>query len=67
MRARRVAGRIDDTVEGWRSWEAEHSVYEGARSELVSLSTRVLKGLTFRPTGAIVAAPTCSLPERRWR
>ena len=58
-----VAGRIDDTVEGWRSWEAEHSVYEGARSELVSLSTRVLKGLTFRPTGAIVAAPTCSLPE----
>jgi GH15 family glucan-1,4-alpha-glucosidase len=58
-----VAERIDDTVEGWRSWEAEHSVYEGARKELVSLSTRVLKGLTFRPTGAIVAAPTCSLPE----
>ncbi|HET7048911.1 MAG TPA: glycoside hydrolase family 15 protein, partial [Solirubrobacteraceae bacterium] len=58
-----VAARIDDTVEGWRSWEAEHDVYEGSRKELVQLSTRVLKGLTFRPTGAIVAAPTCSLPE----
>ena len=58
-----VAARIDDIVEGWRSWEAEHDVYEGARKELVQLSTRVLKGLTFRPTGAIVAAPTCSLPE----
>ena len=58
-----VADRIDDTVAGWRSWEAEHDVYDGSRKELVSLSTRVLKGLTFRPTGAIVAAPTCSLPE----
>src|SRR3954451_20080756 len=58
-----VAARIDDIVEGWRSWEAEHDVYEGSRKELVQLSTRVLKGLTFRPTGAIVAAPTTSLPE----
>ncbi|MGZ4279595.1 MAG: glycoside hydrolase family 15 protein, partial [Solirubrobacteraceae bacterium] len=59
----RVAGRIADTVEGWRSWEAEHDVYEGPHRELVRLSARVLKGLTFRPTGAIVAAPTTSLPE----
>jgi alpha,alpha-trehalase len=58
-----VWDRIEDTVEAWRSWEAEHDVYEGPRRDLVRLSTRVLKGLTYRPTGAIVAAPTTSLPE----
>jgi alpha,alpha-trehalase len=58
-----VAGRIEDTIEAWRSWEAEHDVYEGPHRELVRLSSRVLKGLTYRPTGAIVAAPTTSLPE----
>jgi alpha,alpha-trehalase len=58
-----VAARIDDVAEGWRSWEAEHDIYEGPHRELVRLSSRVLKGLTYRPTGAIVAAPTTSLPE----
>ncbi|CAD55318.1 conserved hypothetical protein [Streptomyces coelicolor A3(2)] len=59
----RVAERIDDTVEAWRSWEAEHDIYQGPHRDLVLLSSRVLKGLTYRPTGAIVAAPTTSLPE----
>jgi GH15 family glucan-1,4-alpha-glucosidase len=59
----RVADRIADTVEGWRSWESQHDVYEGPHKELVQLSARVLKGLTYRPTGAIVAAATTSLPE----
>src|SRR3954447_24725422 len=59
----RVAERIADTVEAWRSWEAEHDIYAGPHRELVRLSSRVLKGLTYRPTGAIVAAPTTSLPE----
>jgi GH15 family glucan-1,4-alpha-glucosidase len=58
-----VAERIADSVEAWRSWEAEHDIYEGPHRELVRLSSRVLKGLTYRPTGAIVAAPTTSLPE----
>src|SRR3954469_16466877 len=58
-----VAARIADTAEGWRSWESEHEVYTGASKELVQLSARVLKGLTYRPTGAIVAAPTAGLPE----
>jgi GH15 family glucan-1,4-alpha-glucosidase len=57
------ARRIEDTIEAWRSWEADHDIYEGPNKELVRLSSRVLKGLTFRPTGAMVAAPTTSLPE----
>ena len=59
-----VAARIADTVEGWRSWEAEHDVYDGPHRELIRFSSRVLKGLSYRPTGAIVAAATASLPEQ---
>jgi GH15 family glucan-1,4-alpha-glucosidase len=58
-----VRARIEDTAAAWRSWEAEHDVYEGPHRELVRMSARVLKGLTYSPTGAIVAAPTTSLPE----
>jgi GH15 family glucan-1,4-alpha-glucosidase len=63
LAAEQVAERVLDTVEAWRSWEAEHDIYDGPHRELVRLSSRVLKGLTYRPTGAIVAAPTTSLPE----
>jgi GH15 family glucan-1,4-alpha-glucosidase len=62
-RAADVWDRIEDTAEAWRSWEAEHDVYDGRHRDVVRLSARVLKGLTYRPTGAIVAAPTTSLPE----
>jgi GH15 family glucan-1,4-alpha-glucosidase len=58
-----VLQRIGDVIEAWRSWEAEHDIYEGPHKELVRASARVLKGLTYRPTGAIIAAPTTSLPE----
>src|SRR4051812_23164736 len=58
-----VRARIDDTAAAWRSWEAEHDVYDGPHRDLVRFSARVLKGLTYTPTGAIVAAPTTSLPE----
>src|SRR3954447_2431578 len=61
--AERVHERLADTAEAWRSWEAEHDVYRGGHRELVKHSARILKGLTYRPTGAIVAAPTASLPE----
>ena len=58
-----IAARMQDTVEGWRSWSAIHQTYEGPWRDLVHHSGRVLQALTFQPTGAIVAAPTTSLPE----
>jgi GH15 family glucan-1,4-alpha-glucosidase len=62
-KADEIAARLDDTLEGWRSWSAIHQSYEGPWRELVHHSGRVLQALTFAPTGAIVAAPTTSLPE----
>ena len=61
--AEEITGRLADTVEGWRSWSAIHQNYEGPWRELVRHSGRVLQAMTFAPTGAIVAAPTTSLPE----
>jgi alpha,alpha-trehalase len=58
-----ICARLDDTVEGWRSWSAIHQTYDGQWRELVLHSGRVLQALTFAPTGAIVAAPSTSLPE----
>jgi len=58
-----ITARLDDTLAGWRSWSAIHQSYEGPWRDLVHHSGRVLQALTFAPTGAIVAAPTTSLPE----
>ena len=58
-----ITARLADTVEGWRSWSAIHQTYVGPWRDLVHHSGRVLQALTFAPTGAIVAAPTTSLPE----
>ena len=61
--AAEITARLEDTLEGWRSWSAIHQTYEGPWRDLVHHSGRVLQALTFQPTGAIVAAPTTSLPE----
>jgi alpha,alpha-trehalase len=61
--AEEITARLDDTVKGWRSWSAIHQNYQGPWRELVHHSGRVLQALTYEPTGAIIAAPTTSLPE----
>ena len=58
-----LASRLADTVAAWQSWSQMHQAYQGPWRELVHLSGRVLRALTFYPTGAIVAAPTTSLAE----
>jgi GH15 family glucan-1,4-alpha-glucosidase len=61
--AAQITARLRDTNAGWRSWSALHQAYQGPWRDLVHQSGRVLQALTFAPTGAIVAAPTTSLPE----
>lgn len=54
---------LDETIAGWTSWAADHDSYQGPDRDLIRQSALVLQGLTYQPSGGVIAAATTSLPE----
>jgi GH15 family glucan-1,4-alpha-glucosidase len=59
---KRIDARLDDSIEGWRRWIGGCE-YDGRWRDAVERSLLALKLLVYEPSGAMVAAPTTSLPE----
>jgi alpha,alpha-trehalase len=55
---------LDTTLQAWQQWSELHQSYDGPWRRLVHRSGLVLEALSYQPTGAIIAAPTTSLPEQ---
>ncbi len=56
------AEKLEKTVAFWRDW-VKRCAFTGHLTSMVKRSMLVLKLMTYEPTGAIIAAPTTSLPE----
>jgi GH15 family glucan-1,4-alpha-glucosidase len=59
----RARNALAATVNYWREW-SEHLKFHGARADRIKQSALLVHLLSYAPTGAPVAAPTASLPER---
>src|SRR2546422_6544314 len=55
--------RVERTAEFWREWINHGEFPEHPWQSYLQRSALTLKGLTYSPTGALLAAPTTSLPE----
>jgi GH15 family glucan-1,4-alpha-glucosidase len=56
-----LIAHLHETIEWWQNWAAQIKI-DGEHGNAVVRSALVLKSLTYAPTGAIIAAPTTSLP-----
>ena len=61
--APQAQGYLRETINFWRTWLAEGEYPDHPWRFQLQRSALALKGLTFMPTGALVAAATTSLPE----